>query len=460
MKKIIILCITAILATNSLFAQKTSPFRLHGDVSCIKMYHQYWDTKFGERNEYGKEIVATFYYSKDHRLLHANTNKEGIYQDGNKIVKERESLAHHYKYYEYEYNDAGNLVTIDCYAGWGAGGDFSDKAHSLEYKIKLKQENGITVSHIYRAEGYELEVYSPYNEISPGLVLVNPYIDMSIYTPNNYKYLFAFEIFSEPVDKYRYDLVDYYYEYNTKKQLTRITDSVGPVVTLSYDEAGNITKMDRRNDIFSDKGDIYIFEYVYNDFEESEKYRLANVKKRVEQETAKKDSIARAERLAKELKIKKEKEEKEAADRKLHLDKLKFILKNVSPLYTSNVYMGFRGWDNLLNKREIITDISRSSQDTLLVTFYNMHKRYHVTDCIKYVYDGITYNAYYDDSLNHLIISSDKKTYLIDVDWDSIAMKRSSSEIFGVQKVPRSFQTVIKDFLNEFTISDKIDITE
>lgn len=451
MKKIIILCITAILATNSLFAQKTSPFRLHGDVSCIKMYHQYWDTKFGERNEYGKEIVATFYYSKDHRLLHANTNKEGFYQDGNEIVKERESLAHHYKYYEYEYNDAGNLITIDCYAGWGAGGDFSDKAHSLEYKIKLKQENGITVSHIYSANGDELEVYSPYNEISPGLILGKPYIDMSIYTPHNYKYLFAFEIFSEPVDKYRADFVDYYYEYNTKKQLTRITDSVGPFVTLSYDEAGNITKMDKRNDIFSDKGDIYIFEYVYNDFEESEKYRLANVKKRVEQETAKKDSIARAERLAKELKIK---EEKEAADRKLHLDKLKFILKNVSPLlYTSNVY-------RLLKEQKIITDIS-TSQDDLWVTINKRRKhRYHITDCIEYIYHGITYNAYYDDSLNNLIISSDKKIYLIDVDRDRMAANWPPSEIFGVQSVQRSFQTVIKDFLNEFTISDKIDITE
>ena len=244
--------------------------KLHGDVSCVKIYAQWWSTKFGEMVLDGNkaDLKATLYYDKDHRLL---------YED------DPNDLSHYF--YEYTYKD-GALTTIDCYTH---NKEFNDTIYELSFKIKLTKENGITVAHVYDSNGYETSMHSPYNAIESYYAGILFKSSVFWEPPLDYFYIFAFEIkATKPIYS------TYNYNYNSKKQLSSMTGN--KFIKFDYDDKGNITYMEIHNNPNSsdDSGTIFTFEYEYGNFEEAEKFRRANYMKRIEQEEARKDSIAAA----------------------------------------------------------------------------------------------------------------------------------------------------------------------
>ena len=368
----IILCLAAVFGTITLSAQSPCPFidamRLHGDVSCLNIYHQYWYTQFGERVESKKALETTLYYSKDHRLLYINTYNN-VY-------------CH---YFENEYDDSGKLVTIDCYQ-YNVNPPYH---YYLDHKIKLREENGVTAGYCYSGRtGSETRKYSPYNAIPPIAGYIKPNIDpYYMYTLGSYMYLFAFDIVAAPVSSldpyaridYNINAPRYSYEYNGKKQLTAIKiNNSDPVTTLSYDEAGNVARIDIQNEHDSTRGDIYIFEYEYGNFEESDKHRMSNVLAKLEKEKAQQDSIARAERIAKELK---EKEEKE---RQAHISELRELLDTtVSSLF-----------NRVFNKKNI-TSISKTQNGLQIVLKDQTNLNYFIAECVEYkTFSSYNYQTY------------------------------------------------------------------
>lgn len=265
-----------------------SAMKLRGNVSCLKVYSQGWKTEFGEvKIGKNKHLIATLYYDKNHRLLYAN---------------EAETEYNIINFYEYTYKD-GTLSTIDCYQ------KLSDTYIPFVYKIRLVKENGITVGYLYDEYGREDTKYSPYYNV--GCEYFWRY--QNFFTQHLF-YVFAFEI--EP-EKLEYDP---YNEFNSKKQLIKSYDHDGYIVTyeyntkgqltvinigknyyhyiFDYDTVGNVKSIKRHNKYGdgNDSGRIYTFEYEYGNFDESEKFNL----KRIEQEEARKDSIAAAKLQARE----------------------------------------------------------------------------------------------------------------------------------------------------------------
>ena len=247
--------------------------KLHGDVSCVKIYSQRWTTKFGEMVLDGDKafLETTLYYDKDHRLLYE-------YYDYDTYDR------YHY-FYEYTYKD-GALTTIDCYAH---NKEYNDTIYGLSSRIKLTKENGITVARVYDSDGYETSKHSPYNAIESyqsGMF----FLSRGFWEPSpGYFYIFAFEIkATKPISS------PYNYNYNSKKQLSSMTGN--KFIKFDYDDKGNITYMEIHDypNISDDSGTIYTFEYEYGNFEEAEKFRRVNYMKRIEQEEARKDSIAAA----------------------------------------------------------------------------------------------------------------------------------------------------------------------
>lgn len=427
----IILCLAAVFGTITLSAQSPCPFidamRLHGDVSCLNIYHQYWYTKFGERVESKKALETTLYYSKDHRLLYINTYNN-VY-------------CH---YFENEYDDAGKLVTIDCYKY----NVIPPYHYDLDHKIKLREENGVTVGYCYRGNtGDETAKYSPYNAIPPVAGYIKPYIDpYYMYSLGSYMYLFAFDIVAAPVSSLDpYARIDYNnyaplynYEYNLKKQLTAVKiNNSDPVTTLSYDEAGNVARIDIQNEHDSTRGDIYIFEYEYGNFEESEKHRMSNVLARLEREKAQQDSIARAERIAKELK------EKEEAERKEHLSELRELLDTtVSSLF-----------NRVFNKKNI-TSISKTQNGLQIVLKDQTNSDYFIAECVEYHQchyfteeKYASYTVYYNEDLTRVIISSDKRIFFVE-SGDGASQKAYA--------VPTDFRNIVEEYLSRYTPSYEI----
>ena len=425
----IILCLAAVFGTITLSAQSPCPFidamRLHGDVSCLNIYHQYWYTQFGERVESKKALETTLYYSKDHRLLYINTYNN-VY-------------CH---YFENEYDDSGKLVTIDCYQ-YNVNPPYH---YYLDHKIKLREENGVTAGYCYSGRtGSETRKYSPYNAIPPIAGYIKPNIDpYYMYTLGSYMYLFAFDIVAAPVSSldpyaridYNINAPRYSYEYNGKKQLTAIKiNNSDPVTTLSYDEAGNVARIDIQNEHDSTRGDIYIFEYEYGNFEESDKHRMSNVLAKLEKEKAQQDSIARAERIAKELK---EKEEKE---RQAHISELRELLDTtVSSLF-----------NRVFNKKNI-TNISKTQNGLQIVLKDQTNSNYFIAECIEYktfsyynyqTYEN-TYIIYCNEDLTRLIIRSDKRIYFVESE-DGASQKAYAT--------PANLRPIVEEYLNRYSPS-------
>lgn len=427
----IILCLVSVLGTITLSAQSSSPFidamRLHGDISCMNIYHQYWYTEFGERVESGKGIETTLYYSKDHRLLYINTY-DNLYC----------------YYFDNEYDDAGKLVTIDCYQY-----DVNSHNYGLNHKIKLREENGVTIGYCYWETGSEAAKYSPYNAIPPVAGCIKPNIDpYYMYTLGSYMYLFAFDIVAAPVSSldpyakidYNINAPRYNYEYNGKKQLTAVKiNNSEPVATLSYDETGNVARIDIQNEHDSTRGDIYIFEYEYGNFEESEKHRMSNVLARLEREKAQQDSIARAERIAKELKEKEEEEKKE------RLSELRELLDT-----TVHHLDGFG-----LFKRRNITSISQTKNGLQIVLKNQTQSEYPIVECIEYSEDHFftgkkyNYTVYYNKDFTRLIIRSDQSQSLYFVEYGDQSSQKTYS-------VPNDFRNIVEEYLSSYNPSYEI----
>ena len=214
--------------------------KLHGDVSCVKIYAQWWSTKFGEMVLDGNkaDLKATLYYDKDHRLL---------YED------DPNDLSHYF--YEYTYKD-GALTTIDCYTH---NKEFNDTIYELSFKIKLTKENGITVAHVYNSNGYETLMHSPYNAIESYHAGILSKSSVFWEPSLGYFYIFAFEIkATKPIYS------TYNYNYNSKKQLSSMTGN--KFIKFDYDDKGNITYMEIHNE-FNERINpyrpIYIVETSY-----------------------------------------------------------------------------------------------------------------------------------------------------------------------------------------------------
>lgn len=294
MKRITILFITLACTIFSVLSrQARNPYvnalRLHGNVSCVKIYHQWWETKFGERVNNTKNLKATLYYDKNHRLLHVAS----------------EDNPYNY-FYEYKYNDDGTLSTIDCYSH----SVLTPTNYELKFKIKLVKENNTTVGYLYEGvRGTEEWRLSPYNTYPryDGFWEPYPVPGDNIHNLQNYLYIFAFEIKSAPMrqEDQRYaNLYKYKYEYNSKGQLSIISDEepLGKDVLLSYDSKGNVISMDIHKLYGSreDKGSLYTFEYEYGNFEASEKYRREHYLNQIAQKEYERVSIAEEKRFAEE----------------------------------------------------------------------------------------------------------------------------------------------------------------
>ena len=302
----------AMLSTLPLGAKNpyVNVLKLHGNVSCVKMYYQSWRTEFGEPVvSEGKALKGTLYYDKDHRLLYAKV-QEGITQG---------------YFFEYKYNN-GILTTVDCY-----GHSDANTVVGLEFKIRLTKENNVTVGHLYEGiHGGKITQYSPYNACPRPGFWEPRFSPTSFNGRDSYFYVFAFEIVpGRSEDPYYYTERRYSYEYDAKKRLSAINynDIAQQRVIIDYDSVGNVASIYTRirygSNEDEDHGVIYTFEYEYGNFETAEKFRKENYFNQIAREKAVNDSIAEAKRLAEERAAEEKRlaEEKAAEEKRLAEEK-------------------------------------------------------------------------------------------------------------------------------------------
>lgn len=278
--------------------------RFNGDISSVKIYHQFWSTKFGEPELEGKSLNSILYYDEQHRLLYSDN-------PGN---------SPDYYFYEYTYKD-GILTTVDCYAHTK---NHVDTIGGLAFKIKLIKEKGITVGHLYFPSGEENCRYSPYNEIENLWVGYFNSLRDGFWEPSTsddrglYDYIFAFEI--KPSSRKSVNGSGYTYKFNSKKQLSSMKKN-SKYIKFDYDDKGNIILIEIHEYYGSneDRGSIYTFEYEYGDFETSEKFRKENYINLIKQEKARQDSIENAKQKAIEDSIANAKKQAEIAAKQAEL---------------------------------------------------------------------------------------------------------------------------------------------
>ncbi len=381
-------CVMPLKANNPYL----NALKLHGDVSCVKIYWQEWTTKFGEIVlDDNKDLGATLYYDQNHRLLYVDSWNSSYYY-----------------FYEYTYKDDA-LTTIDCY-------EYLNGHTHLERKIKLTKENGITVAYVYNSSGDEIGKHSPYNAIESNNNRTS--VEFWDPVPNDgldYFNIFAFEIkATEPIYRPYYK-----YKYNSKKQLSSMFNS-GNHIKFDYDDKGNLTCIknnfdpgDRNSD-----GVIYTFEYEYGNFEESEKFRMTNYVNRIKQEDARRDSIAAAEIQAREDSI--INAEKQEEDSIINAEKQEWEEKILPAIKEFAKAMKDYSPENKSFKAILKKAFLNPKVDVMIGNeFYIMFDDNSRTQIprIKHEYsdDSGNYNVYYNDDLTCMIFRprSGKKGYIV-----------------------------------------------
>ena len=296
-----VIALMAIFHFAPVYAQKSSlktyknpsakAMRLHGDVSCMKIYYNHWSTKFGERVDDEPTLKQVLYFDSEHRLVCLEEMGDFVtkakYEAGDRIPVK-------IYVYEYESDANGNLKTIDCYESTGTFVNYF-----LQWRMRLVKENGVIVANKYNGSGYELKQIKPYNATIQGILSVHLNIDSD-------DYVFAFEMESERLmstfaDEKNKSKVraTYYYKYNNNNQLVKLsgTADAGGLLNayFNYDDKGNLAVIDIHSSTLTGTGNKWTFEYTYGDFEESAKhsmaYREEEKRKKEERERAIKDSI-------------------------------------------------------------------------------------------------------------------------------------------------------------------------
>ena len=306
-----VITLMAMFHVASVYAQKSSlktyknpsakAMRLHGDVSCMKIYYNHWSTKFGERVDDEPTLKQVLYFDSEHRLVCLEEMGDFVtkakYEAGDRIPVK-------IYVYEYESDANGNLKTIDCYESTGTFVNYF-----LQWRMKLVKENGVIVANKYNSSGYELKQIKPYNATIQGILSVHLNIDSD-------DYVFAFEMESERLmstfaDEKNKSKVraTYYYKYNNNNQLVKLsgTADAGGLLNayFNYDDKGNLAVIDIHSSTLTGTGNKWTFEYTYGDFEETAKHsmegREAEKQKQKERERAIQDSIKAAKAKEKEL---------------------------------------------------------------------------------------------------------------------------------------------------------------
>ncbi len=304
-----VIVLLAIFSDVPVCAQKSSTktrknptveaMRLRGDVSCMKIYHNFWSTKFGERVDDEPLLKQVLYFDSGHRLV-------CLEEKGDFITKAKYEAGNDTSYkiyvYEYEYDADGNLTTIDCYE---CGYKFLN--YDLEWKMRLIPEDGVIVAHKYNGNGNEMDRLKPYN-VATG-------IEGSHFHVESDEYVFAFEMIPKNgpnsfVDEKNKSKVNanYYWQYNSDNQLVKLSkglDSSFLKANFGYDDKGNLAVIDFYYDVDGDaSGEKWTVEYTYGDFEESAKRsyegRMEEKKRKEELERSRRDSINAAKAAEKE----------------------------------------------------------------------------------------------------------------------------------------------------------------
>lgn len=298
-----VIALVAMCQFAPVYAQKSSTktrknptveaMRLRGDVSCMKIYHNSWSTKFGERVDDEPFLKQVLYFDSGHRLVCLEEKADFItkakYEAGN-------DTSYKIYVYEYEYDADGNLTTIDCYE---CGYKFL--SYDLEWKMRLILEDGVIVAHKYNRNGNEMDLLKPYNAATG--------IEGSNFHVESDEYVFAFEMIPKNgpnsfVDEKNKSKVNanYYWQYNSDNQLVKLSKGLSSSflkANFGYDDKGNLAVIDFYYDVDGDaSGEKWTVEYTYGDFEESAKHSMAAREeeklKRKEREQAIKDSIRAA----------------------------------------------------------------------------------------------------------------------------------------------------------------------